>query len=79
MVISAMVTSRLDGLLALGQHDAVEQEAVPLASFGSVLRPFALRALARVREDEVMLQDALAGFEALGLDWHATETRKLEA
>ncbi|MDX6439072.1 MAG: hypothetical protein QOF45_1655 [Gaiellaceae bacterium] len=77
MVTSATVTTRLDGLVALGRRDAVEEEAGPLASARSVLRPFALRALGIVREDETMLRDSLARFEELGLGWHADETRKL--
>jgi hypothetical protein len=77
MVTSAMVTTRLDALVALGRRDAVEEEAGKLASVRSVLRPFALRALGIVREDEAMLRDSLAGFESLGLDWHAAETRRL--
>ena len=77
MVTSATVTTRLDALLALGRRDAVEQEAAPLVSSGSVLRPFALRALGAVREDEALLQDAIERFEAFGLDWHAAETRRL--
>jgi class 3 adenylate cyclase/tetratricopeptide (TPR) repeat protein len=77
MVTSAMVTARLDGLLALGRRDVVEEEAAPLAASRSVLRPFALRALALARGDEALLQEALDRFESLGLEWHAAETRKL--
>ncbi len=77
MFTSAMVTTRLDALLALGRREEVEREAAPLASARSVLRPFALRALGVVRQDEALLQDAIARFEAFGLDWHAAETRRL--
>jgi hypothetical protein len=77
MVTSAMVTSRLDGLVALGRLEAVEREATPLATTRSVLRPFALRALGVVRQDETLLQDAIVRFEELGLGWHAAETRRL--
>jgi hypothetical protein len=77
MVTSAMVTTRFDGLLALGRLEAVEQEAAPLASAHSVLRPFALRALGVAREDPALLHDAIERFEQLGLGWHASETRKL--
>jgi class 3 adenylate cyclase/tetratricopeptide (TPR) repeat protein len=77
MVTSSLVTSRLDALLALGRHDEVEEEAGPLVDSGSVLRPFGLRALGLAREDEALLEQALAGFESFGLDWHAAETRKL--
>ena len=77
MFTSAMVTTRLDALLALGRHEDVEQEAAPLASARSVLRPFAMRALGVVREDPDLLQAALERFEAFGLGWHAAETRRL--
>ena len=45
---------------------------------GTYLHPFALRALAIVREDEQLVDEAATAFEALGLAWHAGETRKLE-
>jgi class 3 adenylate cyclase len=77
MVTSTTLTSRFDALLALGRRDAIETEAQPLADSPSVLRPFALRALALAREDETLLARALEGFEAYGLAWHAEETRKL--
>ena len=77
MVTSATVTTRLDGLLALGRREEVEREAGPLASARSVLRPFALRALGTVREDEALLKDAIERFDALGLGWHAAQTRLL--
>lgn len=75
MVTSATVSTRLDGLLALGRRETVEQEAAPLVSSRSVLRPFALRALGVAREDESLLKDAIQRFEAFGLDWHAAQTR----
>jgi hypothetical protein len=31
--------------------------------------------LGRVREDEALIRQALERFEAMGLDWHAQETR----
>jgi hypothetical protein len=77
MVTSATVSTRLDGLLALGRREDVELEAAPLASARSVLRPFAVRALGVVREDQALLQDAIERFEAFGLDWHAAQTRLL--
>jgi class 3 adenylate cyclase/tetratricopeptide (TPR) repeat protein len=77
MVTSALVTARLDALLALGRRDEVEQEAGRLVDSRSVLRPFAQRALALVRGDERLLAEALAEFERFGLDWHAAETRRL--
>jgi hypothetical protein len=75
MFTSAMVSTRLDGLLALGRIDEVEREAVPLLSVEAVLRPFAQRALGLARQDDVLLRAALEGFESYGLDFHAEETR----
>jgi hypothetical protein len=76
MVTSAMVTTRLDGLLALGRLEDVEREAAPLAEVSSVLRPFALRALGLARQDEALLHDAIEGFEGYGLGFYAAETRR---
>ncbi len=74
---SSYVTARLDGLAALSERDRVEAEAVPELRPGTYLEPFALRALGRVREDEELVWQALARFEALGLDWQAAKTRAL--
>jgi hypothetical protein len=41
------------------------------------LEPFALRALGYARGDEDLIQQAVERFEAMGLDWYATETRRL--
>ena len=65
MVTSATVSSRLDGLLALGRHEIVEKEATPLASSRSVLRPFALRPALRIGT-RGLLQDAIERFESYG-------------
>ena len=75
MFTSAMVSTRLDGLLALGRLDEVEREAAPLLSVEAVLRPFAQRALGVARQDDVLLRAALEGFESYGLGFHAEETR----
>jgi class 3 adenylate cyclase/tetratricopeptide (TPR) repeat protein len=72
-------TTRLDALAALRDRDQVEAEAPPLLKRNPYLEPFALRALAVVREDESMLEQALTRFETLKLDWHAAETGKLLA
>ncbi len=45
----------------------------------TVLEPFGLPALGQVRGDDELIRQALARFEAMGLDWHAAETRKLVA
>lgn len=67
--------ARLEGLAALGRRD--ELEAWASVETGSYLEPFLLRALAVVRKDAHLLGRAIAAFEALGLGWHAAETRVL--
>jgi hypothetical protein len=69
--------SRLDALVALGRRDGVEEEAMPLLRPNTYLEPFALRALGLARDDRDLMARALGRFEALGLDWHAAETRAL--
>jgi hypothetical protein len=69
------VSARLDALAALGRRDQVEEEAPGHARRPNYLRPFALRALGRVRGDPGLIRDALVDFESFGLDWHAAETR----
>ncbi len=75
MVTSAMITTRLDGLLALGRLEEAEREATPLATAHSVLRPFGLRALGVARQEETLLRSAIESFESFGLTWHAEQTR----
>ena len=67
----------LDALAALGDQTRVESEASRAGRAGTYLEPFALRALGIVREDDELLGAAAARFDALGLDWHAAETRHL--
>jgi hypothetical protein len=71
------VTARLDALAALGRRAEVEAEAPGYLREGAYLEPFALRALAQVREDDAILEQAIARFRAIGLDWHADETQRL--
>ena len=73
------IAARLDGLAALGDRARVEAEAAPLLRPGIYLEPFALRALAVVRDEETRLVQAVARFEAIGLEWHAEQTRMLLA
>lgn len=70
--------ARLDALAVLRETKQVEVEAPVLGRPGTYLEPFALRALALVREDDALLEQAIMRFETLGLDWHADETRKLK-
>ena len=75
----APVTARLDALAALGRNREVEAQAVPLLRPGTYLEPFAQRALALVRRDEALLEEAVRGFEAIGLAWHARQAREIAA
>ena len=67
--------ARLDALAALRRRADVE--TWPPAPSGTYLEPFQLRALGAVREDDDLISEAVARFEALGLDWHAAESRAL--
>jgi len=71
--------ARLDALAALRKQSAVEREASPLLRPGIYLEPFALRALGAVREDDVLIEQAIERFAAIGLEWHAEQSRKLLA
>ncbi|MFL5921029.1 MAG: hypothetical protein ACJ743_06965 [Gaiellaceae bacterium] len=68
----------LDGLAVLRDR-RTEAEAEPLLKPNTYLEPFALRALGLVREDERLVERAIARFEAMGLDWYARQTRELVA
>lgn len=73
------VAAALDACALLRAKDRVEAETRGLLARESYLRPFAQRALAIVREDEVLLEQAQAGFSALGLEWHRAQTERLLA
>jgi class 3 adenylate cyclase len=72
-------TALLDGLAAIGDRERVEEATPRLLEPGTYLEPFALRALGLVREDQQLVDQAAERFEALGLAWHAEQTRKLVA
>jgi len=71
------VAAVLDALVALGDRGRIEAEAPRWSRSGTYLEPFALRALGFARDDEALLEQATARFEAMELDWHAEETRRL--
>ena len=71
------LTARLDALAALGDRERVEREAPQFLGSRTYFEPFARRALGIVRDDRALLEDALASFEALRLDWHAACTKAL--
>jgi class 3 adenylate cyclase/tetratricopeptide (TPR) repeat protein len=66
----------LDGLAMIGDQDRIEAEAPKLTMEDTYVTPFAVRALGMVRNDPALLSDAAARFEAIGLLWHAQETRQ---
>lgn len=69
--------SRVNALVALGRHEEIEQEAPPLLRTATYPEPFALRALGYVRDDAGLISQANERFQAMGLEWHAQETRRL--
>ena len=75
--VFANLAAWLDAFSELGRRERVEELAGPYLHRASYVRPFALRALGRVRDDDRLVRDALKEFEALGLAWHAAETRSV--
>ena len=75
----APVAARLDALAALGRDEALERDAPPLLRPGTYLEPFALRALGLVRHDPALVEQAERRFDAMALDWHAAQTRRILA
>ncbi len=74
------LVARLNALVALGRRAEIEEEEAPATlKPKTYLEPFALRALGFAREDDELIAKAIERFEAMGLDWHAAETRKLLA
>ena len=71
------LSARLDGLAAAGDLEAVEALASEVLEPTTYLEPFGLRALGVVRDNEELVEQALARYEAMGIDWHAEETRRL--
>lgn len=64
-----------DALAALGERDRIEAQAPEWVRPDAYVAPFAVRALGVARNDRTLLTDAVARFEAMGLEWHARETR----
>jgi hypothetical protein len=74
--INALV-ARLNALVALGRRAQIEEEAPALVRPRTYPEPFALRALGCARDDGELIRQAVDRFEAIGLDWHAAQTRRL--
>jgi len=67
----------LDALTALGDRERIEAEAPKWLLEGTFAEPFALRALGVARGDPALLEQAAERFEAMGVSWHAEQTRRL--
>jgi class 3 adenylate cyclase len=75
----AVFATRLDALIALQDRTRAEVEAVRLATPGTVVEPFALRALGFARRDDELLARADARFAELGLGWYRSRSASLLA
>jgi class 3 adenylate cyclase/tetratricopeptide (TPR) repeat protein len=71
------LATRFNGLMALGRRAEIEEEAPAVLKPKTYLEPFALRALGFARDDEKLIAKSIKRFEAMGMAWHAAETRKL--
>jgi hypothetical protein len=71
--------ARLDGLVVLERHEAIEAEAPQLLRPGMYVEPFALRALAYARRDPALYDQAIDAFERMGLGWFVAQTREMAA
>ena len=69
----------LDALVVLADAKTLEARASMALRAGPYVQPFALRALGVSRNDETLLRDAVGKFNAMSLEWHAEQTRKLLA
>ena len=69
--------ARLDALVALGRRQDIEEFAPPILRPQTYLEPFTLRALGFARGIDELVEQAIQRFNAMGMDWHAGETRKL--
>jgi class 3 adenylate cyclase len=69
--------SLLNALVALGDYPRIRCEAPEWAIPGTYLEPFVLRSLGVAHGDDDLVEQAVARFEAMGLDWHAAQTRQM--
>jgi class 3 adenylate cyclase/tetratricopeptide (TPR) repeat protein len=74
---STVFGTLLDALTVLREYEWIEREAPRLRQAGTVIEPFALRALGAARGDDDLLAQADSGFRKLGLDWHRSQTERL--
>ncbi len=69
--------ARLNALVALERRAEIEEEAPAMVKPKTYLEPFALRALGYARNDIGLVQQAIEKYDAMGLEWHAAQTREL--
>jgi tetratricopeptide (TPR) repeat protein len=67
----------LNALVALERRSEIEEKAPAMVKPKTYLEPFVLRALGYARGDKRQIRRAMERFEAIGLDWHAAETRNM--
>ena len=75
--VSAYLALRLDALVALGEHGRLDEELARPELKAALMEPFVLRALGQARSQRGLVEQAASRFDALGLDWHAAQTREL--
>ena len=69
--------SYFDALVFVRDGEHIESDAPRWIRPDTYVAPFAARALGVARNDRALLGDAIARFEAMGLAWHADETRRM--
>ena len=74
---STVFGTLFDALVALREHERIEREAPLFRQPGTVVEPFALRALGAARGDDELLAQADERFAALGLEWYRAQTERL--
>jgi len=67
------IATRLDAFVAVGRADEAVEDAERYAIPGTYLEPFALRTLGIARADSALVVQAQKRFEAMGLEWYATQ------
>ena len=67
----------LDGWLALGAYERIQDTAPGWLMPGMYFEPFVMRALGIARSDEHLIERAIRRFREMGLGWHAEKTRAL--
>jgi class 3 adenylate cyclase len=69
--------ARVNALVALGRRPEIEEVAPAILKPKTYLEPFALRGLGFARGADEMVEQAIERFKAMGMEWHAEQTKKL--